>query len=126
MEAIEAAYPDRLVEHVERLGHHASRGEVWDKAVAYQRQAGDKARGHSACREAVRCFEQALEALRHLPDSRDTSEQAIDLRLATCNALSAFTGKRQEAQEHFRTATAMYREMDMRFWLEQADAVPGR
>ena len=32
------------------------------------------------------------------------------------------TGKRQQAQEHLGTATAMYREMDMRFWLEQAEA----
>ena len=31
-------------------------------------------------------------------------------------------GKRDQAQEHFITATAMYREMDMRFWLEQAEA----
>jgi tetratricopeptide (TPR) repeat protein len=32
------------------------------------------------------------------------------------------TGKRQEAQEHLTTATTMYREMDMRFYLEQAEA----
>ena len=32
------------------------------------------------------------------------------------------TAKRQEAQEHLATATMMYREMDMRFWLEQAEA----
>ena len=32
------------------------------------------------------------------------------------------TGQRQEAQEHLTTATTMYREMDMRFWLEQAEA----
>jgi len=32
------------------------------------------------------------------------------------------TGKRQEAQEHLTTATAMYREMGMCFWLEQARA----
>lgn len=31
------------------------------------------------------------------------------------------TGKQQEAQEHLRTATTMYREMDMRFWLERAE-----
>jgi hypothetical protein len=35
------------------------------------------------------------------------------------------TGKRQEAQEHLITATTMYREMDMRFWLEQAEAIMG-
>jgi tetratricopeptide (TPR) repeat protein len=32
------------------------------------------------------------------------------------------TGRRQEAQEHLSTAVSMYREMDMRFWLEQAEA----
>jgi len=32
------------------------------------------------------------------------------------------TGKRQEAQEHLTTATTMYREMDMGFWLKQAEA----
>jgi len=31
-------------------------------------------------------------------------------------------GKRQEAQEHLNTATAMYREMAMRYWLDQAEA----
>jgi len=31
-------------------------------------------------------------------------------------------GRRQEALEHVATATAMFREMDMRFWLEQAEA----
>ena len=30
------------------------------------------------------------------------------------------TGKREQAHEHLTTATTMYREMDMRFWLEQA------
>ena len=35
------------------------------------------------------------------------------------------TGKREHAQEHLTTATAMYREMDMRFWLEQAEAELG-
>ena len=31
------------------------------------------------------------------------------------------TGKRDQAQEHLTTATTMYREMDMRFWLEKAE-----
>jgi Tetratricopeptide repeat len=31
------------------------------------------------------------------------------------------TGKRQDAQEHLTTATTMYREMDMHFYLEQAE-----
>ena len=32
------------------------------------------------------------------------------------------TGKREQAREQLTTATTMYREMDMRFWLEQAEA----
>jgi hypothetical protein len=31
------------------------------------------------------------------------------------------TGKRQEAHEHLTTATTMYREMGMRFWVEEAE-----
>jgi len=34
------------------------------------------------------------------------------------------TGTRQEAQAHLTTATTMYREMDMRFWPEQAELEP--
>ena len=60
VEALEALAGDRLDDQVERLAHHALRGEVWDKALAYGRQAGDKAQARSAYREAVVCFEQAL------------------------------------------------------------------
>ena len=35
------------------------------------------------------------------------------------------TGQREQAQENLTTATTMYREMDMRFWLEQAEAIMG-
>jgi hypothetical protein len=31
------------------------------------------------------------------------------------------TGDHQQAQEHLATATTMYREMDMRFWLAEAE-----
>src|SRR5205807_6478617 len=87
VEALEALAGDRLSEQVERLAHHALRGEVWDKALAYCRQAGEKAMTRSAHREAVEYFEQALSALPHLPETRDTREQAIDLRLALRSAL---------------------------------------
>jgi predicted ATPase len=56
------------------------RGEVWEKAVTYLRQAGAKALVHSAYREAVSCFEQALTALHPLPDPRQKLERGIDLR----------------------------------------------
>jgi hypothetical protein len=72
---------ERLYPH--RLAHHALRGEEREKAKA-----------RSADREAVGSFEQALRARPHLPEQRNTVEQAIDL----------------------------YRAMDMTFWLPQAVA----
>ncbi len=87
VETIERAYPHRLAEHVERLAHHAFLGEDWAKAVTYLQQAGAKAFARSVHREAVRCFEEALAALTHLPVSRETLEQAIDLRFDLRNAL---------------------------------------
>jgi class 3 adenylate cyclase/tetratricopeptide (TPR) repeat protein len=87
VEALEALYADRLAEQVDQLAHHALRGEVWEKAVAYCYQAGIKAMTHSAYREAVMSFEQALDALRRLPEHPDTQAQAIDLRLDLRSAL---------------------------------------
>ena len=86
--ASERLYVDRLAEQAERLAQHAYRGEVWEKALAYCRQAGEKAMARSAYREAVGYFEQTLSALRHLPETRDTREQAVDLQLALHSALN--------------------------------------
>ena len=80
VDALELLYSDRLPEQVERLAHHAIRGEVWDKAITYSRQAGIKAFVRSANREAVKFFEQALAALQHLAESPARIGQAIDLR----------------------------------------------
>ena len=88
VETLEAFARDRLAEQVEHLAYHAFRGEMWDKALAYFREAGEKAMTRSAHREAAGYFEQALGALPHLPETRDMREQAIDLRLALRTALS--------------------------------------
>jgi class 3 adenylate cyclase/tetratricopeptide (TPR) repeat protein len=87
VEALEVLARDRVVEQVERLAHHALRGEVWDKALAYCQQAGEKAMKQSAHREAAEFFEQALSALPQLPETRATREQAVDLRFALRLAL---------------------------------------
>jgi class 3 adenylate cyclase/tetratricopeptide (TPR) repeat protein len=106
VEAIERLYSNRLIEQAERLAHHAARGEVWDKAVTYLRQAGTKADARSAFREAVSYFEQALTALGHLPDSRETREQAIDLHFDLRNSLAAL-GERERVLEHLRAAESL-------------------
>jgi class 3 adenylate cyclase/tetratricopeptide (TPR) repeat protein len=87
VDAMEMLTAERLADQVDRLAHHAFRGEVWEKALAYSRQAGLRAMAGSAHRAAVASFEQALAALEHLPESHDTLAQAIDLRFDLRNAL---------------------------------------
>jgi len=106
VEAIETLHPDRLIEQVERLAHHAARGEVWGKALTYLRQAGAKADGRSALGEAASYFEQALTALGNLPESRETREKAIDLHFSLRILLVAL-GEGERVLEHARAAEAL-------------------
>ncbi|MFQ5930150.1 MAG: tetratricopeptide repeat protein, partial [Acidobacteriota bacterium] len=111
LEAIERLYPDRLAEHVERLAYHAMRGEVWDKAVSYSHQAGLKATERSAHSEAVSYMEQALEALRHLPEARKTWEQAIDIRLDIRSSLQPL-GEQRRIFEYLSQGEALAKSLD--------------
>jgi hypothetical protein len=98
---------DRRDDQVERLARHALRGAVWDKALAYGRQAGDKAQTRSAYREAVVCFEQALAALEHLPESYERHEQDIDLRLDLRITLNVLGGDPRPMLDHLRCAETL-------------------
>jgi tetratricopeptide (TPR) repeat protein len=84
---------------------------VWDKALAYCRQAGEKAMARSAYSEAVGSFEQALTTLSHLPDARATREQALDLRLAMRSALWP-SGDRGRILLYLREAEALAESLD--------------
>jgi class 3 adenylate cyclase/tetratricopeptide (TPR) repeat protein len=106
VEVIEGLYPERLAEHVERLAHHALRSEVWKQAVIYLRQAGRKAAERSAHREAAAGLEQALDALKRLPESRARAEQAIDLHLDASAARFA-AAEQAKSTEHAREAEAL-------------------
>src|SRR5262249_59004011 len=98
-------------EHVERLAHHAFLGEAWEKAVTYFWQAGTKAAARSAYREAVSNFEQALTALTHLPETRETQGQAIDLRFDLRGALLPLAQVRL-IEGYLREAEALARTLD--------------
>jgi class 3 adenylate cyclase/tetratricopeptide (TPR) repeat protein len=87
VEALEAFAPERAAEQVERLAHHALRGEVWDKAVTYGQQAGARAYDRAAFREAAASFEQALQTLAHLPNHSGARVLAFELRLALGRSL---------------------------------------
>ncbi|HSX77778.1 MAG TPA: AAA family ATPase, partial [Candidatus Saccharimonadia bacterium] len=121
VEAFEALAPDRVAEgasgrspdQVERLAHHAVRGEVWDKAVTYCQQAGARAWDRAAFREAMASFEQALQALDHLHEHGDTRVLAIELRLAVDLPLTTL-GESGRSLTLLREAEALARALDDR------------
>ena len=113
VEALEALAPERVVEQVERLAHHAVRGEVWGKAVTYCQQAGARAFDRAAFREAVAAFDQALQALAHLPEPGDTRGLAIEFRLALGRALRVL-GEHGRCLTLLSEAEALARALDDR------------
>jgi class 3 adenylate cyclase/tetratricopeptide (TPR) repeat protein len=109
-EAIERLSTERVAEQAERLAHHALRGGLWEKAVAYLRQAGLRAMARAANREAMAHLEQALEALRRLPETRETTELTIDIRIDLRNALLPL-GERARMGEHLHEAELLARRL---------------
>jgi DNA-binding NtrC family response regulator/tetratricopeptide (TPR) repeat protein len=87
---VPALTPECMPHHRELLVQHAWQGERWETAARACQEAGAQALAQSAYREAVGYCEQALSALGHLPDQRETTEQAIDLRFALRSALFPF------------------------------------
>ena len=99
----ERLYADRLAEHVEQLAHHAVRAESWEKAVAYLRQAGERAYGRSASQAAGAAFEHALAALKQLPETRLSMQDAVDLHLSARVCWTGI-GDFKRVLEHTRSA----------------------
>jgi tetratricopeptide (TPR) repeat protein len=113
VEILEALSPDRLADQVDRLAHHALRGEVWDKAVTFCQQIGARANDHAAFGEAGVAFEQALKALAHLHEDGDTRAMAIDLRLAMGDVLTPL-GEHERRLTLLGEAEALARALDDR------------
>jgi DNA-binding SARP family transcriptional activator/RecA/RadA recombinase len=99
LEELDAGHGE--LQHATLAGHYRA-GEVWDRALAHFRLAGTRAMRLSAYGEAVACFDQALEALRRLPQTTQTLEVAIDIRFDLRNALlplGQFDSIRRRLQE---------------------------
>ena len=111
VEALEALAPERVAAPVERLAHHALRGEVWDKAVTYGQQAGARACDRAVFREAVTSFDRPSRPSHTCPKTAKP-ELAIDLRLALGSALT--TGEYGRGLALLGEAEALARALDDR------------
>ncbi len=80
-QALEAAYRDRLEEHLELLAQHFSRAENWPKAVQFGREAAEKASRLSRLSEALQWFEQTEGWLVKLPASVERKQMLANVLL---------------------------------------------
>src|SRR5262249_22904846 len=110
-----------------------------DEARQHVHQALNLARQQKARGVEARALVVLAEVHTHasppeVPQAEATSREGLSLAephgmrplVAHCHLglgkLYRRTGKREDAQEHLTTATAMYREMGMTYWLEEAEA----
>jgi predicted ATPase/class 3 adenylate cyclase/DNA-binding winged helix-turn-helix (wHTH) protein len=91
-QAIEALFSERLPEHYYALAHHYSRSGNPTKAVDYLQRAGQQAVERSAYAEAVSHLTTALDLLTTLPETRERSQQELDVLMTLGMALHATKG----------------------------------
>jgi DNA-binding SARP family transcriptional activator/predicted ATPase len=89
---METLYANRLGEQLERLAHHAVRGELGAKAVVFLRRAGEKAFANSAHTDALAYLRQAQDLLDRLAPTAQRDLQELALRLALGPVLQATRG----------------------------------
>jgi class 3 adenylate cyclase/tetratricopeptide (TPR) repeat protein len=89
VECIERFAGERLREHIERLAHHAFRGEAWTSAAKYLEEAADKAASKAAFRQSIDHLKQALTAVAKLEPGRESLQLFVDINIALRGALTA-------------------------------------
>jgi class 3 adenylate cyclase/tetratricopeptide (TPR) repeat protein len=87
LRSMEHRFGERTSDHAEELARHALHGEVWDKALRYTFEAGQKAFDRSAHTETVRHLEDALKALKKVGEHGDNLQLAVQTRFLLRHAL---------------------------------------
>jgi class 3 adenylate cyclase/tetratricopeptide (TPR) repeat protein len=111
-------------------GRRAEAARLAGIALQAARTAKQRGQEAMALRLSAEIAADALQAERAATDYRAALALASELRMrplvAHCHLglgkLYRRIGKRDQAQEHLTTATTMYREMDMTYWLHRAAA----
>jgi DNA-binding SARP family transcriptional activator len=111
-EALEALYHERLDEYYEPLAYHYERSQVDEKAVEYLLKAGEKARRAYLNDEAIGCFQRALARLEGALPGGTRPQRRLEA-LKGLGQIYHGTGKEAEAEEKFRQAIAVGREIGL-------------
>ena len=114
-EGLDAVYAGQLDPHLAAIGAHYREAGVWDRASTYLAQAGFQAWERGAGREALACFEDALQAIMRLPDTEERRALQVHLRLVA-NGASWAIGSYERGLPHLQAAEALARNLSDRRW----------
>jgi predicted ATPase len=104
VQAIEQIHAGSLEAHMEALAYHTFEAALWDTALNYARQAGEKAQALYASHAAVEQFTRALTAAGHLSSS--PSPALYRLRGQALDTLGEFDRARTDYEAALQAAQA--------------------
>jgi DNA-binding SARP family transcriptional activator len=101
--ALEAVYSADLDSYSAVIGTHYREAGDWNPACRYLASAGFQASARGAVREALACFEKALEGISQVPDTEQWRDLHVQLRLAA-NGASIATRSYERGRQHLHEA----------------------
>jgi len=114
-QSLETVYAAELDAHGSAIGAHYREARAWEPASKYLARAGFQAWERGAGREAMACFEGALDAITRLPDVDERRERQVHLRLVA-NGASAASGSYERGRPHLLEAEKLARTLSDRRW----------
>jgi tetratricopeptide (TPR) repeat protein/class 3 adenylate cyclase len=78
---IEEIGQDRIEDHLDRLAHHFSRAEEWQKAVVYGMRAAERAAALAQYAEALQTLDRTQRWLIHLPEGSEREDALLEILL---------------------------------------------
>ena len=107
-EVLETQFPEAIESQPELLAHHYTETGLYDKAVDYWRQAGQRAMVRSANLEVIAHLTKGLALLNLLPDTPDRHRQELDMQMTLAPALMGVKGASSpEAERAYERALAL-------------------
>jgi len=121
-QALEQIHAQELDAFSAVIGAHYRRARVWSKASDYLARAGSRAWTHGAGREALTCFEDALQALMQMPKNLQDSELCLHLHLLA-NGAAVATSSYERGRHHLLEAERIAGQLGDRRWEGRVAAV---
>jgi predicted ATPase len=105
-------FPETVETQPELLAHHYTEASLAAEATPYWLRAGQRAIQHSANLEAIGHLTKGIEVLKTLPETRERTQQELDLQMTLALALTAIKGHAaQEMEAAYARAHALCQQL---------------